>query len=41
MTPGFVLATAMVEDGGIAAYPLRFTLHGKAGGWAVGSVQEG
>jgi hypothetical protein len=41
MTPGFALATATVEDGGITAYPLRFTLHSSAGRWAVSSVQEG
>jgi hypothetical protein len=41
MTPGFALATAIVADGGIAAYPLRFTLQQGAGRWAVSSVQEG
>jgi hypothetical protein len=41
MTPGFVLATAMVDDGGIAAYPLRFTLQHSAGRWSVSSVLEG
>jgi hypothetical protein len=41
MTPGFVLATAMVDDGGIAAYQLRFTLQESGGRWAVSSVQEG
>ena len=41
MTPGFVLATAMVDDGGIAAYPLRFTLQRSAGRWSVSSVLEG
>jgi hypothetical protein len=41
MTPGFVLAMAMVDDGGIAAYPLRFTLQESAGRWAVSSVPEG
>jgi len=41
MTPGFVLATAMVDDGGIAAYPLRFTLQRSAGRWPVSSVLEG
>ena len=41
MTPGFVLATAMVDDGGIAAYPLRFTLQGGVGRWSVSSLQEG
>ena len=40
-TPGFVVATATVEDGGIAAYRLRFTLQEQAGRWLVSSVQEG
>jgi hypothetical protein len=41
MTPGFALATAIVADGGIAAYPLRFTLQQGAGRWAVSGVQDG
>ena len=41
MTPGFALATAMVDDGGIAAYPLRFTLQAHAGRWSVSGVQAG
>ena len=41
LTPGFALATAIVDDGGIAAYPLRFTLQGAAGRWAVSGVQAG
>lgn len=40
-TPGFVVATASVDDGGLAAYPLRFTLQDRAGCWLVSSVQEG
>jgi hypothetical protein len=33
-TPGFVVATATIEDGGIAAYRLRFALRNRAaGGW--------
>ncbi len=40
-TPGFVVATAKMEDGGIAAYRLRFTLQERAGRWLVSSVQEG
>jgi hypothetical protein len=40
-TPGFVVATATVADGGIAAYRLRFTLQEQAGRWHVSSVQEG
>jgi hypothetical protein len=39
--PGYVVATASVEDGGIAAYRLRFTLQEHAGRWLVSSVQEG
>jgi hypothetical protein len=39
--PGFAAATAAVEDGGIAAYPLRFALQESGGRWAVSSVQEG
>ncbi|MGA2926830.1 MAG: hypothetical protein ABSG43_12690 [Solirubrobacteraceae bacterium] len=39
--PGFVLATASVEDGGIAAYRLRFALREAGGRWLVGDVQEG
>ena len=41
LTPGFALATAIVDDGGIVAYPLRFTLQEGAGRWAVSGVQEG
>jgi hypothetical protein len=41
MTPGFALATAIVDDGGIADYPLRFTLQQGAGRWAVSGVQDG
>jgi hypothetical protein len=36
--PGFAAATAAVEDGGIATYPLRFTLQEGAGRWSVSSV---
>ena len=39
--PGFVLATASVEDGGIAAYRLRFALREEGGRWLVSDVQEG
>lgn len=39
--PGFVVATAIVEDGGIAAYRLRFALEDWGGRWLVSSVQEG
>jgi hypothetical protein len=40
-TPGFVVATATVRDGGIAAYRLRFTLREQTRRWLVSSVQEG
>jgi hypothetical protein len=39
--PGFVVATATVEDGGIAAYRLRFSLEEHSGRWLVGTVEEG
>ena len=39
--PGFVLATASIEDGGIAAYRLRFALRDEGGRWLVSDVQEG
>jgi hypothetical protein len=41
MTPGFALATAIVDDVGLAAYPMLFTLQQGAGGWAVSNVLEG
>ena len=40
-TPGFVVATATIEDGGIAAYRLRFAFRKEGGRWLVGDVQEG
>jgi hypothetical protein len=40
-TPGFVVATASVEDGGIAAYRLRFALREEGGRWLVSDVQQG
>ena len=40
-SPGFVVATASVEDGGIAAFRLRLTLQEQAGRWLVSDVQEG
>lgn len=39
--PGFAAATVAVADGGIATYPLRFTLQRSAGRWSVSSVQAG
>jgi hypothetical protein len=40
-TPGFVVGTATIEDGGITAYRLRFTLREQAGRWSASSVREG
>jgi hypothetical protein len=40
-TPAFVVATAVIDDGGLATYGLRFTLQRGAGRWAVSSVEEG
>jgi hypothetical protein len=40
MTPGFALATAVVKDGGLAAYPLRVALEEHAGRWLVSGVEE-
>jgi hypothetical protein len=40
-SPGFVLATARVEDAGIAPYRLRFALGEEGGRWLVSDVREG
>lgn len=40
-TPGFVVATASVDDGGIAAFRLRFTLQEQTGRWLVSGVRQG
>ena len=40
-TPTLVIATAVIDDGGVATYRLRFTLSRAAGRWAVSSVEEG
>ncbi len=40
-TPGFVVATATIDDGGVSAYRLRFTVQRQSGRWAVSSVVEG
>jgi hypothetical protein len=40
-TPTFVVATAIIDDGGVATYRLRFTLSRSAGRWAVSSVEDG
>jgi hypothetical protein len=39
--PGFVVATATIEDGGVATYRLRFSLERRAGRWLVSDVREG
>jgi hypothetical protein len=39
--PGVAFATAMVEDGGIAAYALRLTVQVAAGGWVVSGIDGG
>jgi hypothetical protein len=40
-TPAFVVATAVVDDGGLTTYRLRFTLQRQSGGWAVSSAVSG
>ena len=40
-TPTFVVATAVIDDGGVATYRLRFTLSRAAGRWAVSGVEAG
>ena len=40
-TPGFVVATAIIDDGGLTTYRLRFTVQRESGGWAVGSLVQG
>ena len=40
-TPGFVVATAIVDDGGVAVYRLRFSLQERAGRWLVSNVEDG
>lgn len=37
-TPGSVIATARVADGGVAAYPLTFTLQRRGRGWVVADL---
>jgi hypothetical protein len=37
---GVVVATAIIEDGGITTYAQQFTLERRGGGWAVSSVDE-
>lgn len=39
--PGVVLATALVDDGGIAAYSLRLTLRETSLGWLVSGIDDG
>jgi hypothetical protein len=38
-TPRFVVATAIIDDGGVTTYRLRFTLWGGADRWAVSGVE--
>jgi hypothetical protein len=40
-TPAFVVATAMIDDGGVSRYRLRLTLQREADRWAVSSVEDG
>ena len=40
-TPGFVVATAVVDDGGLTTYWVRFTVQRHSGGWVVSGVVEG
>lgn len=40
-TPGFVVATAVIDDGGLSTYRLRFILQRSSGAWAVSSVVGG
>jgi len=39
--PALVVATAVIADGGVATYRLRFTLQRAAGRWAVSGIVEG
>jgi hypothetical protein len=39
--PGVVLATALVEDGGITTYALRITLSDERTRWVVGAASSG
>lgn len=39
--PGIVLATALVDDGGVTSYPLRLTVQRVAGAWVVSGVDRG
>lgn len=39
--PGIVIATALIDDGGIANYAIRFTVRGTSGGWLVSGVDGG
>jgi hypothetical protein len=40
-TPTFVVATALIDDGGVTTYRLRFTLERRAGRWLVSGIQAG
>jgi hypothetical protein len=39
--PGVVLATALVEDGGVTTYALRITLREDRSGWLASAVDGG
>lgn len=41
VAPGSVLATALIDDGGIANYSLRLTVKRTSQGWLVSRVDEG
>ncbi len=40
-TPAFVVATAVIDDGGVVTYRARVTLQREASRWAVSSVEDG
>lgn len=40
-TPTFVVATAVIDDGGVTTYRLRFELEGGGSRWLVSGLQEG
>ncbi len=39
--PGIVVATALIDDGGIANYAMRLTVRRTSGGWLVSGVDGG
>jgi hypothetical protein len=40
-TPTFVVATVVIDDGGVTIYRLRFELEGGGDRWLVSGLQEG